>query len=103
MGDNLNIPDNEPLDPYKLNYEAALDKRIAKIEKEFNLGHTKPNKGNNMNEIIDNVAAVTDGVEVKHFALALDKDGKEVRVEIKPTGEFSQDVDDKPEPVPTIH
>lgn len=67
------------------------------------LGHKEPNKGNNMNEIIDKVAAVTDGVEVKHFALALDKDGKEIRVEITPNGEFSQDVEDKPEPTPTLH
>lgn len=83
--------------------EVGKDKLAQWAREHYTLGHTEPNKGNNMNEIIDNVAAVTDGVEVKHFALTLDKDGKEVRVEIKPTGEFSQDVEDKPVDTPTLH
>lgn len=37
-----------------------------------------------MNKIVDKVTDAVDGVEVKHFALTLDKDGKEVRTEIKP-------------------
>lgn len=58
-----------------------------------------------MNVITDPVAEVTAGVEVKHFVLALDKDGKEIRVEVKPNGEQSQEVDEDGtavEPV-TVH
>lgn len=33
---------------------------------------------------MNDITSAVEGIEVKHFALALDKDGKEIRVEINP-------------------
>lgn len=44
-------------------------------------------------------SAITD---VKHYVLALDKDGNEVKVEINEDGTFAQDVDTEVED-PTVH
>ncbi len=65
------------------------------------LGHYDPRKGKQMNEIIDSTTEVVDGV--KRYVLTLDKNGDEVKVEIQPTGEFSQDIEDKEEEVSTVH
>jgi len=64
------------------------------------IGYNSPRKGKQMNEIIDSTTEVVDGV--KRYVLTLDKNGDEVKVEIQPNGEFSQDVEDKEE-VSTVH
>jgi len=69
-------------------------------EEYLQLGHYDPRKGKQMNEIIDHMVEITDGD--KHYILALDQDGNEVKIEVQPNGEFSQDVEDKEE-VPTVH
>lgn len=60
-----------------------------------------PTKEKQMNEIIDKVQDQANSIEVKHFALALDKDGKEIRVEINPNTGIAQDADE--EEKPTVH
>lgn len=62
--------------------------------KQYKLRSADPTRKNNMNEIVNAVQDQANSIEVKHFALALDKDGKEIRVEINPTTGIAQDIDD---------
>lgn len=73
---------------------------IAMFQYENKLGPYSPTRKNNMNEIVDTVTDQANSIEVKHFALALDKDGKEIRVEINPTTGIAQDVEEEE---PTVH
>jgi len=58
------------------------------------LGHTDPRKGNNMNEILSDVAPTP---ELDHFVLGLDDEGNEVKIKVDEAGELSlvQDIEDK--------
>lgn len=50
-----------------------------------------------MNEITADVAVATDpAVEVKHFVLTTDAEGNTIQVEVIPTGELVQEVEDAP-------
>jgi hypothetical protein len=52
-----------------------------------------------MNEVTTNDVAETNGVEVKHYALALDKDGNEIEIEIPAEAVgYVQEADE-----PTVH
>lgn len=53
-----------------------------------------------MNEITTTEAVITEGD--KHFVMAMDADGNPIKIEIQPTGEFSQEADKVAE-TPTIH
>ncbi len=55
-----------------------------------------------MNEIVDKVAEVTPTIEAKHYVIGLDDKGNEVRIEVLPNGEFSQDIEEQEVPA-TVH
>lgn len=81
----------------------------ASILNYYTLRSVDPTRKNNMNEIVNAVQDQANSIEVKHFALALDKDGKEIRVEINPTTGIAQDIDDAERAMvekgeqPTVH
>lgn len=57
-----------------------------------------------MNEVITQTTPTPEGtVEVRHFVLAIDPEtGEEIKIEVFPTGEVSQEKEDEDVP-PTIH
>ena len=58
-----------------------------------------------MNEVTQNAVAPIEGVEVKHYALAIDKDGNEVQIEIpaEAVGYVQEADEDGKGPAPTVH
>lgn len=52
-----------------------------------------------MNEFSSTVPVTLDPVDGKHYVLTLDAEGNEVKVEVVPTGEASQET----ETPPTLH
>ncbi len=60
-----------------------------------------PNKGKNMNAIIDTAVDSTPAIsDIKHFVIAIDPEtGEEIRIEVQPNGEFSQEAEE----APTLH
>jgi len=61
-----------------------------------------------MNDVTQNAVAPVDGVEVRHYALAIDKDGNEVQIEIPAEAVgYVQEADEGNDggkgPAPTVH
>jgi hypothetical protein len=55
-----------------------------------------------MNDVTTNDVVPTDGIEVKHYALAIDADGNEVQIEI-PAEAVGYVQDAEEEAKPTVH